>query len=120
MIKIRSEAFGGIMARINIFLPNDDLKQFDREAHAAGVSRSRLILKAVHDYLQKVRQEAEEKRRKAQMARACETMDKLAQKLGEWEPAPILRRARDTRYGTGWKNGHGVVREAPAKKRRRA
>lgn len=90
------------MARINIFLPDEQLKAFDREAKAAGVSRSALIQKAMGVYLEKVKQEREEMQRRTQMGEACRKMDELAKKLGDWDPVPIIRFYRDTRYGPQW------------------
>ena len=108
------------MARVNIFLPDEQLEQFDHAAEREGLSRSRLIQKAMEDYLERVKQEQEEVRRRAEMKTACRTMDTLAQKLGTWDPVPALRDAREARYGTGWKKDHGYVQESPPKKRRRA
>jgi predicted transcriptional regulator len=108
------------MARINLFLPDEQLQRFDREAEQEGVSRSRLIQKAMEDYLERVKQEQEEARRRAEMETACRTMDTLAQKLGTWDPGPALRDAREARYGAGWKKDHSAVQESPPKKRRRA
>lgn len=106
------------MARVNIFLPDEQLEQFDHAAEREGLSRSRLIQKAMEDYLERVKQEEEETRRRAEMEKACRTMDKLAEKLGAWDPVPAVRSARESRYGTEWKGGHGVVRESPSRKRR--
>lgn len=107
------------MARINLFLPDEQLQRFDREAEQEGLSRSRLIQKAMEDYLKRVKQEQEEVQRRTAMEKACHTMDKLAHKFGAWDPVPVLRSARESRYGTEWTGGHGVVRESSPKKRRR-
>jgi hypothetical protein len=90
------------MARINIFLSDEQLQVFDRQAKAEGISRSALIQKAMEFYLKKVRQEQEEARQRAQMMEACRSMDKLAEKFGDWDPTPIIRFYRDTRYGPQW------------------
>ena len=90
------------MARVNIILPDDQLERFDREAEQEGLSRSRLIQKAMEDYLEKVKQKKEETRRRAEMEEACRTMDKLAEKFGDWDPVPIIRFYRETRYGPQW------------------
>jgi hypothetical protein len=90
------------MARINIFLSDEQLQTFDRQAKAEGISRSALIQKAMEVYLEKIRQEEEEARRRVQMVEACRSMDKLAEKLGDWDPTPIIRFYRDTRYGPQW------------------
>ena len=90
------------MARINIFLTDDQLQAFNRQTQAEGISRSSLIQKAMQDYLEKVKQEKEEARRRVRMEEACRMMDKLAEKLGDWDPVPIVRFYRDTRYGPQW------------------
>jgi len=90
------------MARVNIFLSDELLKSFDREAKAEGAKRSALIQKAMEAYLEKARQDREEMQKRAKMEEACQTMDKLAEKAGYWEPTKIIRFYRDTRYGPGW------------------
>ena len=107
------------MARVNIILPDDQLERFDREAEQEGLSRSRLIQKAMEDYLGKVEREQEEAKRRAQMEEACRTMDKLAEKAGSWDPVAVLRFYRDTRYGPDWWKTR-TNPEYAQKKRRRA
>lgn len=102
------------MARINIFLSDELLKIFDRQTKAEGISRSALIQKAMGVYLEKIRKEEEEARRRVQMVEACRSMDKLAEKLGGWNPAPIIRFYRDTRYGPQW----GKTRTNPEYKKK--
>lgn len=108
------------MARINIFLPDEQLKAFDQEAEAEGVSRSGLIQKAMETYLEKVGREQEEARQRDQMAEACRSMDKLAQKLGNWDPVPIVRFHRDTRYGPQWWKTRANPEYRPKSRRRRS
>ncbi len=88
------------MARINIFLPDEQLRVFDRKAEEEGISRSGLIQKAMEAYLDQAKREKEETERKARMEKAAARMDKLARKAGSWKPVKIIRRFRDTRYGT--------------------
>jgi hypothetical protein len=90
------------MARINIFLSDEQLQAFDRQAKAEGISRSALIQKAMEVYLEKVRHEKEEAQRRGQMEQACKKMDELAEKAGYWDPVKIIRFYRDTRYGPDW------------------
>ncbi len=51
---------------------------------------------------EQVRQKQEEARRRAEMEEVCRMMDKLAEKLGDWDPGSIIRFYRDTRYGPQW------------------
>lgn len=87
------------MARVNVFLGEDLLKAIDKEAKQAGISRSALIQTALAEFL-KVRQEArEEEKRRRTMEEACREMDKLAEKLGDWDPVAVIRGFRDS----GWR-----------------
>jgi hypothetical protein len=87
------------MARVNVFFADEMLKAVDAEAERAGTSRSALIQTAMVAYMdaqQKAREEAEAQRRRDE---ACQRMDALAERLGEWDPVRALREFRDTRYG---------------------
>jgi metal-responsive CopG/Arc/MetJ family transcriptional regulator len=87
------------MARVNVFLGDDLLRAIDQEAEQAGINRSALIQTALVEFL-KARQEArEEEERQRRMDQACHEMDKLAEKLGDWDPVAIIRRFRDS----GWR-----------------
>jgi hypothetical protein len=90
------------MARVNIFLSDELLKKFNQEAKTEGVSRSELIQRAMEAYLEKAKQEREEMQKRVRMEEASRTMDQLAKKFGDWDPVPIVRFYRDTRYGSQW------------------
>lgn len=90
------------MARVNVFLNDDLLKTVDMEAERSGANRSALIQAALTQYLDAQRQAKEEAERRLRMQEACRKMDKLAEKLGDWDPAAIIRFYRDTRYGPQW------------------
>ena len=87
------------MARINIFLPDEQLQVFDREAEKEGISRSGLIQKAMQDYLEQAKREREETERKVRMEKASARMDELGKKAGSWDPVGVIRQFRDTRHG---------------------
>ncbi len=87
------------MARVNVFLGEDLLRAIDEEAEKVGTNRSALIQTALAEFL-KARQEArEEEERRRRMEEACREMDKLAEKLGDWDPVAIIRGFRDS----GWR-----------------
>jgi len=56
----------------------------------------------MEEHPEKMKQEQEEAKRRAQMEEACRTMDQLAEKLGPWDSLSVLRLYRDTRYGPNW------------------
>ncbi|MFQ5829430.1 MAG: ribbon-helix-helix protein, CopG family [Candidatus Methylomirabilia bacterium] len=87
------------MARINVFLKDDQLKALDSEAGRAGMSRSAFLQAALLKYLDIRRREREEAEAQRRMDEACKRMDELAEKLGDWDPVRIIREFRDSRYG---------------------
>jgi len=87
------------MARINVFLRDDLLKAVDAEARLTGVKRSALIQAALERHLDAQRRAREEAEAQRRMDDACQKMDALAEKLGDWVPVGIIRQARDSRYG---------------------
>ena len=93
------------MARVNVFLPDDLLKAVDAETEQAGTKRSALIQKALESFLQAQRTAREEAKAQRRMDEACKRMDALAERLVEWNPTPIIRQFRDSRYGGGRPQG---------------
>lgn len=89
------------MARVNVFLPDDLLKAVDAETEQAGTTRSALIQKALESFLEARRRAREEAEAQRRMDEACKRMDTLAERLGDWNPVPIIRQFRDSRYGGG-------------------
>ncbi|MFQ5882289.1 MAG: ribbon-helix-helix protein, CopG family [Candidatus Methylomirabilales bacterium] len=87
------------MARVNVFLGDNLLKAIDEEAEQAGMNRSALIQAALAEFLEARQKARDEEERRRRMEKACREMDKLAEKLGEWDPVEIIRRFRDS----GWR-----------------
>ena len=87
------------MARVNVFLGDDLLREIDGEAGQAGMTRSALIQAAIGEFLKARQQAREEDERQRRMDEACHEMDKLAEKLGDWDPVAIIRGFRDS----GWR-----------------
>jgi metal-responsive CopG/Arc/MetJ family transcriptional regulator len=87
------------MARVNVFMSDDLLKQIDAQAEQEGIRRSALIQKAMEGYLQRMRDQREEVERRRKMETACKRMDELANKMGDWDPVAVIRRFRDARHG---------------------
>ncbi len=85
------------MARVNVFLKDELLKAVDVEAASSGTRRSALIQSALHVYLEARRKEREEAGIRREMEEACEGMDALADRLGNWDPGKVIREFRESR-----------------------
>lgn len=88
------------MARVNVFMSDGLLKAVDAEAEREGTNRSALLQKAAEAYLQEASRQREEAERQRAMEEASKRMDELAEKLGDWDPVPIIRQFRDARLGS--------------------
>jgi metal-responsive CopG/Arc/MetJ family transcriptional regulator len=84
------------MARVNVFLKDELLEEINEEAKEEGTNRSSLIQSALEEYLQSKKKKREEEERRKKMKEASRKMDKLAEKLGEWDPQATIRRFSDT------------------------
>ena len=85
------------MARVNIFLTDELLKEIDAEAAVDDVGRSTLVQSALSRYLDERRKHREEAEVRREMADASRGMDALATKLGPWDPVKVIREFRENR-----------------------
>lgn len=85
------------MARVNVFLPAELLAAMDAEAANNRIGRSAFVQSALTRYLEDLRVEREATLVRREMDEACRGMDALAQKLGSWDPVPIIREFRENR-----------------------
>jgi len=109
------------MARATVFLSDDLLRAVDAEAEREGISRSALCQKAAEAYLDQAKRERQEVERRRAMEEACLRMDKLAEKLGNWDPVAIVRQFREPRRGSRTRRycPRGLVEETSSTLRRR-
>jgi predicted transcriptional regulator len=87
------------MARVNVFLADDLLEAVDAEAERSGMKRSALVQEALAAFLDERRRARAEEEAQRRMDDACRVMDTVAEKLGDWDPAGIIREFRDARSG---------------------
>src|SRR5262245_56038695 len=85
------------MARINVFLKEELLEAIDAEAEESKLNRSALIQEALARYLAARQKEREEAKARSEMEEAGRGMDALAEKLGSWDSAKVIRESRDSR-----------------------
>jgi len=81
--------------RVNVMLDENILESVDSEAEVEGMSRSSLVEKVLQEHLEAQKRLREEEERRRKMEEACREMDKLAEKLGDWDPVSIIRKFRD-------------------------
>jgi metal-responsive CopG/Arc/MetJ family transcriptional regulator len=85
------------MARVNVVIQDDLLKELDRAAAEEHVSRSGYLQDAVRAHLTHRRAQQEAREQRARMEKAAAEMDRLAEKFGKWDGAKIIRQFRDSR-----------------------
>ncbi len=84
------------MSRVNVFLKDELLNKINEQAKEAGTNRSALIQIALEKYIESKRLEREEEEKRKKMLEASRKMDKLAERLGDWDPQETIRKFRDT------------------------
>jgi len=87
------------MARVNIMIQEEILKEVDQAAEEENLSRSGLLQKAALRYLEIRKMEKAANERKQRMEKAAVNMDKLADKFGKWDGVGTIRQFRDQRTG---------------------
>jgi metal-responsive CopG/Arc/MetJ family transcriptional regulator len=83
--------------KINITLPEDELRRIDRFTEEEGTTRSGLILRALRWYLKSKEKEATERKRRLAKQRASSDIRKLRLKAGKWDGVAEIRKWRDAK-----------------------
>jgi metal-responsive CopG/Arc/MetJ family transcriptional regulator len=87
----------GRAVKVNITLPEDELHSIDQFVKEQGVTRSRLILEALHWYIERAKEFEAESRKRLSMQKASASIRKLREKSGEWDGVAEIRKWRDAR-----------------------
>lgn len=87
----------GKAVKINITLPEEELKRIDTFARKHGNTRSGLVQRALHFYVKQKEAEEEERRRREGMTKAIVEIKQLRQKAGEWDGVSELRKWREAK-----------------------
>lgn len=90
-----------MVRKVTISLPDELAEMIDREAEAAGVSRSELVQEASAHYIAHTADERAHERVRADRLRAIEGMRALAAKYPERDPRPTLEILREIRAFDG-------------------
>lgn len=87
----------GKVVKINITLPEEELRKVDAFTRRQGDTRSGLIQQALRFFLEYKKREEEEKERRERMANAALEIKELKEKSGEWDGVAEIRKWRETR-----------------------
>lgn len=80
--------------KINITLPEEDIRELDTFVQTQGGTRSGFIRRAMQFY---VEQKEKEKEKREGMARAALEIKELREKSGEWDGVAEIRKWREAR-----------------------
>lgn len=86
----------GKAVKINVTLPQEELKRIDAFARKQGNTRSGLIQRALHFYMKQKEMEEEEKKRRQEMTRAISEIKELREKSGDWDALSEVRKWRES------------------------
>lgn len=89
------------MAKINISIPDDLLKDVDDLAAELVRSRSGLVAEATARYVTAVRDEQATAERRERIARAIASAREIAEKFGAFDGTASVREDRDGGHRTG-------------------
>jgi metal-responsive CopG/Arc/MetJ family transcriptional regulator len=86
--------------RINITIPEENLKEIDQFCIEEGMSKSQLIREAAVKYIANVKEQKEIEKRKQEIESAIKMMDELRKKakfINNKTAAEMIRELRDSR-----------------------
>ena len=87
----------GRAVKINITLPEDELKRIDTFARKQGNTRSGLIQRALHFFIKQKEMEDAERKRREEMTKAVLGIKQLREKSGEWDGVSEIRKWRESK-----------------------
>ena len=85
----------GKVVKINITLPEEELRKADAFTRRQGDTRSGLIQQALRFFLEYKKRDEEEKERRERMVKAALEIKELKEKSGEWDGVAEIRRWRE-------------------------
>lgn len=92
---------GGIsiskIRKINITLPEEELRRIDDFARKDSFSRSGFIRQAARFYMEHTKQKEEERKCYQRMQQAALNIHKFREKAGNWDGVAEIRKWRETR-----------------------
>jgi metal-responsive CopG/Arc/MetJ family transcriptional regulator len=87
----------GRAVKINITLPEEELKTIDAFAVKHRNTRSGLIQRALHSYMKQKEGEEEERKKRQEMTKAVSEIKQLREKSGDWDGVSEIRKWRESK-----------------------
>jgi len=87
----------GRAVKINITLPEEELRGVDAFIQKQGNTRSGLIQQALQFFIEQKEKEEREKEKREEMRKAVLEMKQLREKSGEWDGVAEIRKWREAR-----------------------
>jgi len=97
VVGIRGGIKMGRAVKINITLPEEELKEIDAFVHKEGDTRSGLIHRALKFFIQQKEKEERERERRRGMIQAASDIKELREKSGDWDGVAEIRKWRSIR-----------------------
>ena len=87
----------GRAVKINITLPEEELREVDTFIQQQGDTRSGLIQQALRFFIEQKERERREKEKQKGMMEAASEIKQLREKSGDWDGVAEIRRWREAR-----------------------
>ena len=87
----------GKAVKINITLPEEELRKVDAFTQRQGDTRSGLIQQALRSFIEQKEGEEKEKEKREGMMKAASEIKQLREKSGEWDGVAEVRRWREAK-----------------------
>lgn len=87
----------GKAVKINVTLPEEELKRIDAFARKHGNTRSGLVQRALHFYVKQKEVEEEERKKREGMTKAIAEIERLREKSGDWDGVSEMRKWRESK-----------------------
>lgn len=87
----------GRAVKINVTLPEEELKRVDAFARKQGNTRSGLIQRALHSFIRQKEGEEEERKKRQEMTQAISEIKQLREKSGAWDGVSEIRKWRQSK-----------------------
>jgi len=87
----------GKAVKINITLPEEELREADAFVQKQGNTRSGLIQQALRFFIEQKEKEEKEKQREEGMIKAASEIRQLREKSGKWDGVAEIRKWREAK-----------------------
>jgi metal-responsive CopG/Arc/MetJ family transcriptional regulator len=97
IVSIKGGIKMGRAVKINITLPEEELKEVDAFVRRQGDTRSGFIQQALRSFIEQKERDEEERKRREEMIKAISGIKQLREKSGEWDGVSEIRKWRESK-----------------------